>query len=728
MKKYNKTLLVRQLDITDCGAACLSSILKFYGKNRTVSAIRLDAGTGKDGTSMLGLIRAAEKQGLEADAVRVNDKKIDKADLPVIAHMKIRNSWYHFVVIYDIDDKGYLLMDPAKNKLIRTKHEKFINEWTGILLLLKVSKEFRKGKKDYSDGSKVLKIIAPFKKSLIIAFAGAIIYSVMGIATAIYIKFLTDKLIPSGELRLLNAFSLIIILIIILRVIAGYLKNLIILKTGQKIDKKLINNYNRHLLELPLNFFQSMKTGELLTRINDAIKIRNFINSIAQDISVNFLIVIITLSIMMSYSIKLGSVLLISAPIYALIFKILNTANRKYLKAAMEQSADMESSLVETIKGMSTIKAFLREPVFNKMLRQKSGLLLETVFQASRIYALSSHAAELISSTWLIFILWAGSREIISGTMSYGELFSFYSLYAYLSAPLISLILSNRGYQDAKIATKRLFQVMDLDKEVNLSDERSSREIKETTLSVEELSFGYPGKLKLLEDISFCCQPGSITAIAGASGEGKSTILSLLMRFYEPDKGRILLNNRDSLDIGLFELRQNIAWVPQSVSLFSGTLADNISMDKNDQDQEKIKQSILISGLKNLVDRLPNDIYTMITEDGNNFSGGEKQKIALARAVHKDSCLLLLDEPSSNMDIQSEQELIEVLKGLKDQGKTIIIASHKLSLVSFADQILILEKGKLIESGTHSLLMESNGIYRKIWDIQNKFSYKNHAV
>lgn len=720
MKNLSKIILVRQHDLSDCGPACLVSVFAYYGLLKPISRVRFESGTSKNGTSLLGLKNAAAKEGFKTRPVKISDKDINGDDLPAIAHLNIHNQWYHFAVIYKKTSEGYLIMDPATGKLEEKNREEFNSVWTGILLILKPGKNFKKKTLQITTRRRFYSLLKSHKRALLKAVSGAIIYSILGVSTAKYIEYITDTVIPSGKLSLLNLSSIVIIAILILRILTGYFKNMVIIKSGRQIDSDLINNYNRHILNLPVAFFESMKTGEILTRINDAIKIRAFINSIAQEVIVNIIIVIVTISLMFSYSVKMSLILLFSVPGFLLVYKFLKNINRKHLRKSMELGAELESKLVETIKGVSTIKAFTYEYLFYGKLFHTCKKLLSTIFKTSRGYTAAAHLSELISSIWLILIIWAGSKQIINEKMSYGELFSFYSLYSYLSGPLISLILSGRGIEDARIAADRLFQIMDLEVEASLDDKSKDEITDKVSIEAKDLSFAYPGKLNILNDVSFRCESGSINALIGESGSGKSTLISLLMRFHRSQSGEIFFNQNKSASLDNQSLRRMISWIPQNINLFSGTLRYNICFRDEGVLAEKLENAIYLSGLGETFNKLKLGPDTYVSEDGNNFSGGEKQKIALARAIYADRPIFLLDEPSSSMDQKAERQLITALKKLRDDGKTILLVAHKLSLVSSADQILVLDEGRIVEKGQHNSLIEKQGVYYKIWQNQNQ--------
>ncbi len=723
--KKKRSILVKQLDITDCGAACLSSISAYYGHHRSVSLIRSEAGTDKNGTSLLGLVKAAEKIGFQSSAVKIEDKKLIKEDLPAIAHLKIKEVWFHFVVIYSLNEHTVTIMDPAKGKLERISMAEFKKNWTGILLLLKPGERFTKTEASINPHKRIISIIKPHRKSLFKVMAGAIFYSAAGITTAIYIEKLADTIIPSENTNQLHLFSLSLLFIFSLKILVGFLKNHLLLKTGRMIDSGLIQGFNHHVLHLPFHFFQSMKSGEILTRISDAIKIRSFINSMVQEISVNSLIVCITVTMMFLYSTILGLTVLISIPLYLLLYQFLNNTNKKYLKKTMEFGAELESNMVETVKGIKTIKAFNMERATENKLESSSTKLLNSIFKTSKDYLITSSGAEFISSLFLLVILWLGSYQVITQKISYGELFSFYSLYSYMSSPLIHLILSNRGIQDAKIAADRLFQIMDLEKEKNNLMKKNWQKKDRVNIKLKNISFAYPGKQELFRNMTFECHTGTMNAIVGESGSGKSSLISLILNFYLPEKGDIFYNNEVHHHLSPNHIRSFSSYVPQEVRLFFGTLGENISLEKK-WNPQKIEKSIKKAGLTDLINKLPQGIHTFISEDGNNISGGERQKVALARAIYKNAPLLLLDEPSSNMDTRSEQNLLMLLDELKKEGKTIIIAAHNLSIIQKAEQILVLQEGNIIESGSHTELLAKDTKYREMWHSQKQEKIFRH--
>jgi ATP-binding cassette, subfamily C, bacteriocin exporter len=716
-----KKIKFKQQDITDCGAACLASVLAWYGLLFPLARIRQYAGTGKKGTNLLGMIKAAENLGLLAKAVRVNEEYFDSIPCPAIAHLNFQDRWFHFVVIYKISKNKVHIMDPASGELEKWTREKFIKNWSGIILLISPGEHFKKGDKTSSIFQRYLKLLMPHKSILIQALTGAILYSLLGIATSIYVEKLIDFVIPSGNKNLLNLLSIALVAILIFRILIGFIKSLYVLKTGQKIDAMLVLGYYRHLMKLPKQFFDTMRTGEIISRVNDAVKIRHFINNIAIDMMVNILIVTITLLVMISYSLKIGLIVFISIPFYIILYKIYNKINKSTIRKTMEDSAELESGLVESLNGVDTIKYFAAENKFTNRIDQKFVKLLDSSFLVNRNSFIIKNFSDLFSGLILIFIFWIGTKLIFQQALSTGELLSFYTLYNYLAGPLTALLMSNKSIQDAIIASDRLFQIMDLEHEKFSKESISINIIENNNIVFSKVNFQFPNQLFRLEDLNFTTQGGEITAFVGESGSGKSTLFSLIQKFYEIEEGEILVSSNNLKTISKSVLRNNICLVPQKIKLFNDTILQNILLGDNEPDIIKINKIIESIGMKKFIDSLPEGLNTWVREDGTNFSGGEKQKIAIARALYKDPKILLLDEASSALDSVSENYLRNTTIKLKNEGVNVMLVAHRLSSIIHADQIFVLKNGKIVEQGNHKSLLNKKSEYSRLWNLQYGF-------
>jgi len=710
-------ITLKQHDITDCGAACLASVSAHYKLEIPIARIRQYASTDKKGTNMLGLIEAAQKLGFEAKGVRGDFDSLFKIPKPAIAHIIVREQLQHYVVIYDVDKNHVRIMDPGTGKIHKKTHEEFKKEWTDVLLLLMPDESFKKGNEKVSVLKRFWFLLKPHKLVLIQALFGAVIYTLLGLSTSIYIQKITDHVLVGGNTKLLNLLSIIMIALLVLQVLIGVFKDIFIIKTGQQIDARLILGYYKHLLKLPQQFFDTMRVGEIISRINDAVKIRVFINSTSLSLTVNFFTVIFSFALMFSYYWKLALVMLTIIPIYLIIYVVTNGLNKKTERTIMEQSADLESQLVESLNSVGTIKRFGLEDFANIKTETRFISLLHTGFTSALNSIFSGTSTQSISRLFTIILLWSGSYFVIDKEITPGELLSFYAIIGYFTGPIASLITANKTIQNALIAADRLFEIMDLERE-KTENKFKLEASKIGDISFKNVSFRYGTRVEVFKNFNLNIKKGEITAIVGESGSGKSTLISLLQNMYPLQDGNITIGDFDLQYIENSSLRQLVSVVPQKIDLFAGNVIDNIAVGDFQPDMEHILQICKNIGVLEFIEALPNGFNTYLGENGATLSGGQKQRIAIARALYKQPDILVLDEATSSLDSTSENYIQRSIKSLREQHKTIIIIAHRLSTVASADTIVVLEKGNVIEQGSHKELYAKKGFYYNLWSIQ----------
>jgi ATP-binding cassette subfamily B protein len=374
---------IKQHDITDCGAACLASVAAHYQLQIPIARIRQYAGTDKKGTNVLGLLEAAQKLGFEAKGVRADFVNLFKIPLPAIGHVIVKERLHHYVVLCEVTKKHIGIMDPAFGKIQKKTHEEFRKEWTGVLILLKPEVDFLGGNEKVSVFTRFWFLLKPHKWVLLQAFAGAVVYTLLGFSTSVYIQKLTDFVFVGGNTRLLNLLSVIMLVLLALQLLIGVFKDVFLIKSGQQIDVRLILGYYKHLLKLPQQFFDTMRVGEIISRINDAVKIRAFINGVSLNITVNVLIIFFSFAIMFSFYWKLALIMLTVIPVYAMVYFVVNRLNRKTERKLMEKSAELESQLVESLNAVGTIKSFGLEKFSNIKTETKFISLLKTGYHSA---------------------------------------------------------------------------------------------------------------------------------------------------------------------------------------------------------------------------------------------------------------------------------------------------------------------------------------------------------
>lgn len=712
------SIKVKQQDIKDCGAACLASIGNYYKVNVPIAKIRQLAHTDKRGTNVLGIIEGAEKMGFTAKGVKGDLDSLTKIPLPAIAHVIIGKQLKHFVVIYKVTKNTIEVMDPGKGTITKYNHEEFKEIWTGVLVLFAKSDEFREKNEKTTALARFWELVQPHKTVLIQALFGAVIFTLLGLATSIYVQKITDYVLVGGNRKLLNLLSVIMIIIIVVKAYIGSLKSILVLKSGQLIDAKLILGYYKHLMHLPQRFFDTMQIGEIISRISDAVKIRAFINNVAIDLLVNVFIVIFSFALMFTYYWKLALVILLVIPFYLIIYVLLNRFNKKVERQIMEDGAELQTQLVESITHVRTVKEFGIEAFSNVKTENRFVKLLFTGYKSAMNGIFGGTSTGFLASIFTIVLLWLGSHYVLDGEITTGELFSFYALIGYFTSPVASLIGMNKTIQNALIAADRLFEIMDLE----LEDTKNKIVIEKEHLGdikFENVAFRYGSRAEVFKDLNILIKKNKTTAIVGESGSGKTTLISLLQNLYPIKEGKIYIGNYDIKHIDHRLLRRYIGVIPQQLNLFSGTIIENIALGESFPNMKRIMDLSKELEITNLVEKLPYGFETQVGENGAMLSGGQKQRIAIARALYKNPEILLMDEATSALDTNSETIVKKAIENFRNEGKTIIVIAHRLSTIANSDTILVMENGVVIEQGTHAELLERKGKYQSLWSKQS---------
>lgn len=708
---------VKQRDITDCGAACLASVAANYDLKLPVARIRQLASTDKKGTNVLGMVEAAERLGFEAKGVKGSFDSLFKIPTPAIAHVVVKEVLHHFVVIYKVTDKYIEVMDPGDGQMHRKTHEEFKKEWTGVLVLLLPSETFKPGNEKVSVSKRFWQLIRPHKGILLQVLFGAIIYTILGLSTSIFVGKLFDYVLPDNNRGLLNMMGIGMIFILFIEIFIGTLKTIFTIKTGQLIDSQLILGYYKHLLKLPQQFFDTMRVGEIISRINDAAKIRAFLNDASISFLVQIFILFFSFIVMFTYNWKLAFMMLLVVPLYAIIYFITNKLNKKMQRTLMENAAELESQLIESVNAVGTIKRFGLEAYANEKTETRFVKLLGTIYKSSMNSIFSGTSSEFVSHLFTIILLWAGAGYVLDNQITPGELLSFYSLIGYFTGPVSSLIGMNKTVQDAVIAADRLFEIMDLEQEqedtqIDLTPDKLG------DIRFEKVSFRYGTRVNVFEELNLTIPEGKYTAIVGESGSGKSTLMSLLQNMYPIQSGSISIGQYNLKYINNTSLRKMVSVVPQQIDLFAGNVIDNIAVGDYEPDIQKVIDIATQLGILEFIETLPNGFQTYLGENGTTLSGGQRQRIAIARALYRDPEILILDEATSSLDSASEKYVQQAINLLKAKNKTIMVIAHRLSTVHHADRIIVLDKGLVVEQGSHSELIKKQSHYANLWQQQ----------
>lgn len=717
-----KYYCIKQHDITDCGAACLATICKQNGYKIGITKIREVAGTDKQGTNVAGIIKAAEQLGFSAKGVKGNREAFfSEFPLPCIAHVIVDGNLLHYVVIHKITEKQVIFADPGVG-IVKIAPEEFFGDvheegkppkyqWSGVLVLLVKNETFQTGDETEGLFRRFFHLLLPQKKLLFHIFIASLVYTVLGILGAFYFKILIDTVLPDGLTKTLMTLSIGVILLNVFKVILSAFRSHLLLYLSQKLDIALLLGYYRHVIELPMNFFGTRKVGEIISRFNDAGKVRDAISGAALTIMIDTLMAIAGAIILFIQNAKLFLITLIIVVLYAIIVICFHKWYERLNHKEMEDNAQLTSYMVESLNGIQTVKAYNAERKANRETEIKFVRLLRSVFRLTWVSNLQISLKSFVELVGGVVILWAGGAAVIKGDMTVGALITFYSLLAYFLDPVKNLIDLQPQMQTAVVAADRLGEILDLDVE---KDGNEYRKLAPETLSgdieIKNLSFRYGTRRPVLEDINLKIGQGQKVAFVGESGSGKTTLSKLLLHLYAPEKGEILINGNNIEDIRLETLRERIAYIPQETFLFSGSVYENLTLGSDDAVMDDVVQASKMAQAHDFINELPLRYETRLEENGTNLSGGQRQRLAIARAMLKKPDILILDEATSNLDAVTERALDRTIHEFSKDMTTIFIA-HRLSTIKNCDKIFVMDKGRIVEEGTHRELIARGGRY-----------------
>jgi len=706
---------IRQRDMMDCGAACLASVAAYYRLRLPVSRVRQYAGTDRRGTNVAGMIEAAERLGFRAKGVKGGADSLAQVPLPAIAHVKTASGQHHYVVIYKVHPRRILLMDPVRGALYREKMTAFMAVWTGALVLLLPGAGFRAGDERVSPVRRFWELVRPHTGIMVQALAGAVAYTVLGLSASVYLQKIIDHVLPEGNTRLLNLLGVIMTGILVFQLVIGHIRNVFALRTGQHIDARLVLGYYRHLLQLPQRFFDTMQVGEVLSRVNDAVRIRMFINDIALGIIVHACTVALAVCLMFLYYWKLALVTALIVPFYAFLYWISNRSHRKWQRRLMEDQAALEAQLVESLHAAGTIKRLGLEEDAVQRAEGKFVRLLRTVYAASIRTLYAGEASDFITKLFTVILLWCGSYFVIGRELSPGELLSFYALLGYFTIPAMQLIGASRNVQEALIAADRLYEIIDLETEADRPETTTLTKEQTGDIRLHGVHFRYGTRSSVFRGLDMHIPKGAYAAVVGESGCGKSTLPALLQGLYPLQEGTVTIGGHDIRHLTRASLRRIVGVVPQHTDLFAATIVENIAAGDPSPDMQHIVRLAQLLGVDTFIETLPGSYFTQLQAHGADLSGGQRQRLSIARALYREPEILVLDEATSSLDPASEALVQQALDWYRGLGKTVIVLAHRLKTVAACDVIFVLHDGVVAEQGTHQALLLAGGLYAKMW-------------
>lgn len=681
-----KKFIVLQDGIKECGSACLLSIIRYYQGNISMNRLLELTKTNKDGTNFYDLSRAANEIGLMAKGYKIDNlAKYPNINTPFISQIII-NNYTHFVVIYKIKNNKLTIMDPSKG-LITMNLDKFNLLFTGNILLLEPIKKLPV----YSENNYLLAVV----KNVISNNQGIIIKLVfltliVSIFTCLYgyhFKILIDNVINTNHFNLL-IITIIFIIILFISKITEFLRNNLLLYLNQKLDLSIITTTINKIISLPYSYYKNKTTGEIISRVNDLLYIKNVISKIIITIFLDSILSLIVLIILFSIHKTMTFILLLITIVYLIIFLSYKDSIKNLTNTIQEDSAKVNSLLVESISSYETIKGLNLETLFKKKINKQYLYTINDNLLLSRLSNSENLLKDLFEGIILLFTIYIGTISIMDKSLSIGSLITYNTLLYYFINPIKNSLDFYKEFYYVKNSIKNINNILNYKYEC--IDKTSNLPI-DGKIIVNHLDFSYTSKNKILNDISFVIPKKSKVLILGSSGSGKSTLLKILYKYYEINRDKIFLGNYDLSDYTIKDIRENITYISQNELLYTDTIKNNIILERDILDNEFIEVCNL-TYVSDIVKDNPLSYNYQLEEYGANLSGGQRQRIVLARSLLKPSKIILIDEGLNEIDINLERKILKnIFK--KYQDKTIIIVSHRLDNIDLYDMVINLEKG-----------------------------------
>lgn len=704
---------IHQLDETDCGVACLAMILKHFESSVSLAYLRNLAKTDTEGTTALGLVKTAEKLQFETKAIKADMTLFDITDLPLpfIAHVIKSGGLLHYYVVLKVKKDQLIIADPDPTVgVIKMNKEQFSQEWSGVALFMSPKPTYRPIKQEKSSLFSFIPSMIKQKKLVRNIILAALLITIISIAGSYFLQAIIDTYIPNNMHSTLAIVALGLIIFYIFQAIFTYAQDFLLAILGQRLSIEIVLGYIRHIFELPMEFFATRKTGEIVSRFTDASKIIDALASTVVSMFLDVGIVIVMGTVLALQSIQLFWITLASIPIYTIIILVFTKAFEKLNQKEMESNAILSSSIIEDIHGIETIKALNSEQQRYQKIDTEFVDFLKKSLAYTKADTLQQSLKLFVQLSLNVLVLWIGALLVIHNRLSIGQLMTYNALLAYFVNPLQNIINLQPKLQSARVANNRLNEVFLVKSE--FADSRPIKKVAQLQgpIAFNQVSYHYGYGQDVLKNINLQLNLGDKITIVGMSGSGKSTLVKLIIDFFEPSTGEVLINQHSLKLIDKHTIRSFINYIPQEPYIFSGSIKDNLRLgNRANITPVEIETACKVAMIAADIEKMPLQFNTKLDENGNTLSGGQKQRLTIARALLSPAKILIFDESTSGLDTITEKRLIDNLTKLSD--KTIIFIAHRLAIAQRTNKILVLHEGELVEQGNHAELMKKQGYY-----------------
>ena len=701
----------------DTGLICLLILARFYDLPADGSQLRHQFAQSGQPLSDTDLLRAAKHLGLKAGIVNTQWSKLGGTPLPALA----KRTDGRYVVLAKLEGEKVLIQDPTEARPLILSREQFESAWTGQLLLF--TKRANLSLKDLKfDFTWFIPAIVKYRKFLGEVLVASFFLQLFALLTPLFMQVVIDKVLVHKGFTTLYVLAVGMIALALFDALLGGLRTYLFSHTTNRIDVGLGAQLFRHVLALPLAYFEARRVGDTVARVRELEHIRQFLTSHSVTVVLDLLFTVVFLAVMWFYSPILTLVVMGSLPLYALLSVVITPAIRARLHEKFNRGADNQSFLVEAISGIQTVKALAVEPPLLRKWENQLAGYVRASFRATSVMTIAGQTAACIQKITTVAVLWVGAYRVIAGDLTIGQLIAFNMLSAQVTGPLLRLVNLWQELQQVGISVQRLGDILNTQPEPSYNPNRTTLPQVSGHIVFEDVSFRYrPDGSEVLRKVSFTVAPGQVIGIVGRSGSGKSTIAKLLQRLYVPERGRILVDGVDLAQVDPAWLRRQVGVVLQENFLFNCSVRDNIALTDPGLAMERVIQAGKLAGAHEFILEFPEGYDTMVGEHGCSLSGGQRQRIAIARALVANPRILIFDEATSALDYESEAVIQQNMAQIS-QGRTVFIIAHRLSTVRPAHQIYVVEKGEIVEQGSHEELLRVKGFYARLHSHQDGYA------